>query len=182
MGYEIRISGEGGQGVILAGIILAEAAIEDGKNVIQSQAYGPESRGGVTKSEVIISEQEIDYPKATRLDLLLALSLEACGRHRQDLKEGGILMVEASRVPAVPEGGYLVHQLPFLATAQEAAGKALAANIVAIGAVAALSRVVSREALERAVLSRAPKGTEEENLKALAAGFELVGRGRGPLP
>jgi 2-oxoglutarate ferredoxin oxidoreductase subunit gamma len=182
MGYEIRISGEGGQGVILAGIILAEAAIEDGKNVVQSQAYGPESRGGVTKSEVIISGQEIDYPKATRLDLLLALSLEACGRHRQDLKEGGILVVEASRVPAVPEGGYLVHRLPFLATAQEAAGKALAANIVALGALVGLSGAVSREAIERAVAARAPEGTEEQNLKALAAGFELVGRGRGPLP
>ncbi len=174
MGYEIRISGEGGQGVILAGIILAEAAIEDGKNVAQAQAYGPESRGGATKSEVIISDQEIDYPKASSLDLLLALTQEACDKHRQDLKEGGMLVVEASRVATVPQGGYLVHRLPFLGTAQETAGKALFANIVALGAVVALSGVVSREAMERAVLTRAPKGTGEQNLRALAAGFELV--------
>jgi len=174
MAHEIRISGEGGQGIILAGIILAEAAIADGKNVAQTQAYGPESRGGATKSEVIISDQEIAYPKATRLDLLLALTQEACDKHRRDLKEGGMLVVEASRVVAVPERGCVVHRLPFVETARETVGRALAANIVALGAVVGLSGVVSREAIERAVAIRSPKRTGEQNLVALAAGFDLV--------
>lgn len=176
MRYEIRISGEGGQGVILAGIILAEAAIEDGKNVVQTQAYGPESRGGATKSEVIISDQEIDYPKATRLDLLLALTQEACNKH---IKDGGLLLVEASRVAAFPQSRCVVYRLPFLERARETAGKALFANIVALGAVVALSGIVSLEAMERAVLTRAPKGTGEQNLQALTAGFELVRIARG---
>lgn len=176
---EIRISGEGGQGVILAGIILAEAAIEDGKNVVQTQAYGPESRGGATKSEVIISDQEIDYPKATRLDLLLALTQEACNKHQDDLKEGGMLVVEAFRVAAFPQSRCVVYRLPFLEGARETAGKALFANIVALGAVVALSGIVSLEAMERAVLTRAPKGTGEQNLQALTAGFELVRIARG---
>ncbi|MBI4391777.1 MAG: 2-oxoacid:acceptor oxidoreductase family protein [candidate division NC10 bacterium] len=181
MGYEIRISGEGGQGVVLAGIILAEAAIADGKHVAQTQAYGPESRGGATKSEVIISDREIEYPKATRLDLLLTLTQEACDKHIEDLKDGGLLLVEASRVATVPERGHLVYRLPFVATARDTAGKALAANVVALGALVALSEVVSPEALERAILARAPKRTEEQNLRALAAGFELGGRVKGPL-
>lgn len=172
--YEIRLSGEGGQGIVLAGIILAEAAIEDGRNVVQTQAYGPESRGGATKSEVIISDEEIDYPKATKLDLLLALTQEACDKHRHDLKEGGILVAEASRVLTIPQGGWVGYRLPLLETARGKVGKGVAANIVALGVIAALSNPVSREALEKAVRRRAPKGTEAINLGALEAGYELA--------
>jgi 2-oxoglutarate ferredoxin oxidoreductase subunit gamma len=174
MRYEIRLSGEGGQGIILAGIILAESVIQDGRNVVQTQVYGPESRGGATKAEVIISDEEIDYPKAGRIDLLLALTQEACDKYWEDLKNTGTLIVDSGDVIAVPSGGFATYRLPILETAREKIGREVVANIVALGTVTALSGVVSREAIERAVLARVPKGTEERNLKALTAGFELA--------
>lgn len=176
MRYEIRLSGEGGQGVVLAGIILAESAIQDGRNVVQTQAYGPESRGGATKAEVIISDEEIDYPKATRIDLLLALTQEACDKYSGDLKKSGTLIVDSSEVAALPLGRFLIFRLPIFTTAREKVGRVVVANVVALGTVAVLSGIISREAIERAVLARAPKGTEEENLRALAAGFELAAK------
>src|SRR4030042_17730 len=94
--FEVRLSGEGGQGMILAGVILAEAAaIYDDKNAIQTQSYGPEARGGACKSEVIISDEEIDYPKATHIDLLLALTQESCDKYIRELKQGGLLVVDS---------------------------------------------------------------------------------------
>lgn len=173
--YELRLSGEGGQGLILAGIILAEAAIiYDGKNAIQSQSYGPEARGGFSKSEVIISDAEIDYPKATKLDFLLALTQESCDAYSKDLHEGGILLVDSAMVTRIPSGNFKTYTLPILETATERIGKAVVANIVALAATVALTGVVSTEALEKAVLGRVPRGTEEINRHALHAGFSLV--------
>ena len=91
---EIRLAGEGGQGMILAGIILAEAAaIYDNKNAVQTQSYGPEARGGASKSEVIISRGEIDYPEVINADVLVALSQEACDKYSSDLKKDGLLLL-----------------------------------------------------------------------------------------
>src|SRR5512138_314017 len=105
--YEIRFSGAGGQGLILAGVIMAEAAsIYDGKQAVQSQSYGPEARGGASKSEVIISEQAIDYPKATVVDALLALTQEAADKYSHDLKKGGMLLIDSDLVQKVPEGEF----------------------------------------------------------------------------
>ena len=99
---EIRLVGEGGQGVILAGIILAEAAaIYDGLQVVQSQSYGPEARGGASKSEVIISDQEIDFPEVIHADLVIALSQEACDKYGQSLKDDGLLIVDTTQVTRV---------------------------------------------------------------------------------
>lgn len=173
--YEIRLSGEGGQGLVLAGLILAEAAaIYDGKNATQTQAYGPESRGGASKSEVIISDEEIDYPKATRVDMLLALTQEACNKYWPDLKDSGVLIADSSRVLDLPKGDFQVYHLPIIETAKEKVGKAVVANIVSLGAINAISKVVSQGALEKAVLARVPKGTEELNRRALEAGLELA--------
>src|SRR3990172_8617479 len=94
--YEVRLSGSGGQGIILGGVILAEAAaIYEKKNAVQSQSYGPEARGGASKADVIISDEEIDYPKALKIDVLLALTQEACNKYIKDLKEGGVLIVDS---------------------------------------------------------------------------------------
>jgi len=173
--YEIRLSGEGGQGLILAGIILAEAAaIYDEKNAIQTQSYGPEARGGACKSEVIISEDEIDYPKATCIDLLLSLTQEACDKYAGELKKGGVLIVDALSVERVPEDDFRIFRLPILETARDKMGKLIVANIVALGVIVGLSKIVSREAIEKALLARVPKGTEQLNSRALAAGFELA--------
>ncbi len=173
---EIRLSGEGGQGIVLAGVILAEAAaIYEGKNATQTQVYGPESRGGASKAEVIISEEEIDYPKAMAVDLLLALTQAAADKYVHDLKPSGILVADSFRVPQLPAGQFVVRHLPIIETAKETVGKAMVANIVSLGVIVGLSKVVSRQAIERAVLARVPKGTEELNRRALAAGFALTG-------
>ncbi|MCL1926372.1 MAG: 2-oxoacid:acceptor oxidoreductase family protein [Syntrophorhabdaceae bacterium] len=175
--YEIRFSGSGGQGLILAGVIFAEAAaIYDGKNAAQSQSYGPEARGGASKSEVILSDDTIDFPKATSIDLMLALTQEACTKYCGDIKDGGTLLADEDFVRDIPNGNFKAIRLPIIRTASEDVGKAFVANIVAIGAIAALTGRVSREAIEKAVLSRVPKGTEDLNRKALAAGYELVER------
>jgi 2-oxoglutarate ferredoxin oxidoreductase subunit gamma len=175
--YEIRFSGSGGQGLILAGVIFAEAAaIYDGKNAVQSQSYGPEARGGASKSEVIISEKSIDFPKATSIDLMLALTQEACVKYYKDIKADGTLLVDEDFVTDVPKGSFRVIRLPIIRTAAEEIGKAFVANIVAIGTIAAITGQVTPEAVEKAVLSRVPKGTEDLNKKALAAGYELATR------
>jgi 2-oxoglutarate ferredoxin oxidoreductase subunit gamma len=175
--YEIRLSGSGGQGLILAGIILAEAAsIYDGKEAVQTQSYGPESRGGASKSEVVISDQEIDYPKVTSPDLLLAMTQEACDKYVGDLKEGGVALLDSFYVERTPEGVEGVHLLPLTTIAKDGIGKVIVANIVALGAIVALSKVVSKESAEKAILDRVPKGTEEMNLRAFNAGFEAVGK------
>jgi 2-oxoglutarate ferredoxin oxidoreductase subunit gamma len=166
--YEIRLAGSGGQGLILAGIILAEAAgIYDGKFVCQTQSYGPEARGGASKAEVVISDAEIDYPKAIRPDVLLAMNQKSLDVFLSDLKPGGLLLVDADLVSEFPASR--ARALPFTRIAREL-GRAMAANIVALGALAQLTGAVSLDSLEAAVLARVPKGTEDLNRQALAAG------------
>lgn len=172
--YEIRFSGSGGQGLILAGVIFAEAAtIYEKINAVQSQSYGPEARGGASKSEVIISDKPIDFPKAQEIDLQLSLTQESCDKYYKDLKPGGTLLVDEDFVKVVPKGAFKVVRLPIIRTASEEIGKAFVANIVALGAITALTGKVSIESVEKAVLSRVPKGTEDMNKKALMAGYEL---------
>jgi 2-oxoglutarate ferredoxin oxidoreductase subunit gamma len=171
--YEIRLSGEGGQGLVLAGKILAEAAaIYDDMNATQSQSYGPEARGGASRSEVIISDEDIDYPKATNIDLLLALTQEACTRYYHDLKNDGILLGDADAVKEFPTGDFKIYNVPIIEIARGKIGKVMVANIVALGIISALVNVVSEEAMESAILSRVPKGTEKLNLKAFKVGLE----------
>ncbi|MFP3870620.1 MAG: 2-oxoacid:acceptor oxidoreductase family protein [Syntrophobacteria bacterium] len=169
MRYEIRLSGSGGQGLILAGIILAEAAgIHQNKYVAQTQAYGPEARGGASKSEVIVSDEEIDYPKATRLDLLLAMNQKSCDSYYFDLKPDGLLVVDSTFVVQTPTTKAI--RIPFTEIARKQLGKEMVANIVALGAIATLTKVVSLKSLEAAVLARVPPKTEELNRKALQLG------------
>lgn len=173
--YEVRFSGSGGQGLILAGVIFAEAAtIYEGINAVQSQSYGPEARGGASKSEVIISDQKIDFPKAQHIDLQLSLTQESCTKYYKDLKPTGTLLVDEDFVREVPKGSFRVISLPIIRTASEEIGKAFVANIVALGAITAIIGKVSLESVEKAVLSRVPKGTEELNKKALLAGYNLA--------
>ncbi|TCO79792.1 2-oxoacid:acceptor oxidoreductase family protein [Marinisporobacter balticus] len=170
---ELRLTGSGGQGLILGGIILAEAAIMDGKNAIQSQSYGPEARGGASKAEVIISNEEIDFPKVQTADLLLSLTQVACDKYVDLIGQEGLLLVDSSvTVPENTNAGEVI-QIPILETASEVIGKPMVANIIAIGAINALLNIVSKESLEAAVLNRVPKGTEELNKSALAEGYKL---------
>lgn len=167
---EIRLAGEGGQGMILAGVILAEAAaIYDDKNVVQTQTYGPEARGGASKSEVIISQEEIDHPEVINADVLVAMSQEACDKYASNLKKDGLLIVDSEKVRRVPQTNAV--KLPITRLAMEATGKAITANVLSLGILVGLTNVVSRSAIEKAIMARAPKGTEELNQKALQRGF-----------
>lgn len=171
--YEIRLSGEGGQGLVLAGKILAEAAaIYDNLNATQSQSYGPEARGGASRSEVIISDEDIDYPKAVSIDLLLALTQESFDKYSQDMKKNGIVIVDENAVERIENNGFKVIRVPIVELAREKVGKTLVANIVALGIIAGISKVVSIESLRKAIEARVPKGTEELNLKAFQVGLE----------
>lgn len=168
---EIRLAGEGGQGMILAGVILAEAAaIYDGQNAVQTQSYGPEARGGASKAEVVISQEEIDYPEVIRADVLVALSQEACDRYASDLKKDGLLIVDKDMVGRIPQTNAV--RIQVTAIAEQVTGRAITANVVALGLLVGLTGVVSRAAIEKAVAARAPKGTESMNLAALNAGFD----------
>ncbi len=171
--YEVRLSGSGGQGLILAGVMLAEAVgVGDGKNAVQTQSYGPEARGGASRSDVVISEGEIYYPKTMKLDLLLALTQEACDKYFADLKENGMLVVDSVMVTQVPTKKF--YGFPFMRLAKEEIGHVMVANVIALGAIAELSGIVTHESLRKVVLGRAPRGTEEKNQKALELGLSIA--------
>jgi len=173
--YEIRLAGTGGQGMVLAGVILAEAAVVyDGKNAVQTQSYGPEARGGSSKSEVIISQGEIDYPLVISADLLVCMSQEASDKYYYDLKSDGILILDSEHVERSPTSRAI--SVPLTRIAIELTGRDITASMVALGLVRGLSKVVSVEAMEKAIRGRVPKGTEEMNLKAFHAGLEEAAR------
>lgn len=173
--YEIRLAGSGGQGLVLGGLILAEAAaVHEGKNATQSQSYGPESRGGASKSEVIISEKEIDYPKATHIDVLLLMTEAAAEKYLKDTPETALVVADADLVPMPIPDKFKSVKAPITRLAKEEVGKEFVANIVALGLLQELTGVVRVESLEKAVLGRVPKGTEELNLKALRVGREAA--------
>lgn len=168
--FEIHLAGEGGQGLILAGLILAEAAtIYDGKNAVQTQSCGPEARGGTSRSEVVISNGDVDFPAVISADFLLAMSQEACDKYFRETKTDGTLLVDSARVTRVPTTRAL--RVPITEIAEQITGRRITANIVALGLIVGLTNVISRDALRQSVIARTPHGTEEINVKALEAGL-----------
>jgi len=178
--YEIRLSGSGGQGLVLAGIILAEAAgIYQGKNVVQTVSYGPAARGGTSRADVVVSDQEIDYPKAMGVDILLAMTQMASDESISDLKPSGVLVVDSQLVSQVTYPRLV--KIPFTQIAREKCGREQMANIVALGALSKLipaisggAGVVTQESMEAAVMARIPKGTEKQNRLAFEAGIKAA--------
>lgn len=171
---KLRLSGAGGQGLILAGIILAEAALLDGKNVVQTQSYGPEARGGASKSEVIISEKEINYPNVDECDIMLALTQKGCDKYVDSLKSGGILVLDSS-VKNLPSSKDIeIVRIPIVDTATDKIKKTMVANIIALGSIYELTKIVSKESLINAVVDRVPRGTKQLNQMALEEGFNLI--------
>ncbi len=174
MVYQVRLVGEGGQGLILGGVILAEAAgIYEGKNVIQSQIYGAAARGEISKSEVIISDKTIYYPKVRHADTFLALTQDAYDTYKDSVKEDGIIIIDSFYVKDYNPGWRKTYPLPLSETAIDVVGKEIATNIVSLAAIDAITNVVKKDSLKKAVLSRVPKGTEDANLKAFEAGYKL---------
>jgi 2-oxoglutarate ferredoxin oxidoreductase subunit gamma len=171
--YEIRLSGSGGQGLLLAGVILAEAiGTVDGKNVVQTQSYGPEARGGASRADVVVSNDSIYYPKTMKLDLLLALTQEACDKYFRDMKETGTLIIDSHLVTQPPTPVHF--GFPFVQLARHEIGVAMVANVISLGAICEITGIVSKNALIEVVKRRAPRGTEEKNMKALELGFKIA--------
>ncbi len=170
----IRLTGTGGQGLILAGIILAEAALLEGKNAVQSQSYGPEARGGASKAEVIIAGGPIHYPKIMESDYLLSMSEKAYDKYKGGMGENSVLIVDSTFVEAGenPKAGK-IYSIPITQIAIDKTGREMTANIVALGIFSGLG-LVDQDALKTAVLHRIPKGTEELNMKALEAGMNAI--------
>jgi 2-oxoglutarate ferredoxin oxidoreductase subunit gamma len=176
---EVRLAGMGGQGMILAGIILADAAIRDEKHAVQTQTYGPEARGGASSSEVIIADHAIDYPEIVAADVLLCMSQQACDKYYPSLKRNGLLVVDTTHVRRTPTTRAIRADLT--AWAVEATEREITASVVALSFLVGLTDVVSRRALEEAVLARAPRGTGEPNMRALDRGFAEAERFREQL-
>jgi len=171
----VRIAGAGGQGVILAGVLLAEAGTLEGWNVVHTQSYGPEARLGAAKSDVLLSREEIAYPEVTEPDWLVCLSRDAYARYARSLRPRGLRLVDEEAVPRGEEPPPRTLVLPFLRRAREL-DAAYAANVVALAALVALSRVVTPESLRRAVRARVKPRLLDANERALDAGWELVVR------
>ncbi|MEO0093681.1 MAG: 2-oxoacid:acceptor oxidoreductase family protein [candidate division WOR-3 bacterium] len=172
MRYEVRLSGTGGQGSILAAIVLAQACgVYEGKNVVQTQSYGPEARGGASRADVIIADEEILYPKARKLDLLACLSQLACDCYSSDLKENGIQIVDSFYVHRCYRDK--IFSLPLAQAARENFGRELFANIILLGSIVSISGIVRLESLKQAVKDRVPAYTLDLNLKALELGCKI---------
>ena len=181
MRTEIRICGFGGQGIILAGIILGKSAsLFDNKEAVQTQSYGPEARGGASKCEVVISDDTVDYPKVESPDILVAMSNEALIKYIVDLKDNGILIVDPDTTDVEDVKDYIeehninVYEAPATKTATDEIGLKIVANIVMVGAITKITGVISKQAAIDAIEDSVPKGTEKKNVSAFEAGYALV--------
>jgi len=167
----IRLSGSGGQGLLLAGLMLAEAGgIYDKKYVSQTQSYGPEARGGASHSDIIISTKPIIFPKPDKIDILLALNQQSVDKFYTTLIDSGIFLIDSSLVESLPT--LQAYKIPFTSLAYKKFNTRIVTNVVALGALNELAELVSREALRRAVSERVPHAHLKTNLKALELGFE----------
>jgi 2-oxoglutarate ferredoxin oxidoreductase subunit beta len=177
---EIRLAGAGGQGIILAAIVLAEAAgLYEGKKVVQTQSYGVEARGGASRADVIISEEDIVFPEVTNPDILLAMNKESMDKFIGSLNEQGILIYNSSYVKEIPPLGKVeTCGIPLTGIARDVGGE-IVSNMVALGSLLGLSNLLSKSSLKEAIVKRSPPGTAKLNVKAFELGFkagkELLG-------
>ena len=173
MRIEIRFAGFGGQGIIKSGIIVAAAAcIHSGKKAVQTQSYGPESRGGACKSEVVISEEEIDFPKVVEPDILVVMSQHAYNEYAENVKSGGTIILDSDMIPHEKDlGNVKVFRIPATKIAEEL-GRKIVANIVMLGAFVAITNALDEDAVKESIKANIPKGTEELNLTAFEKGYE----------
>jgi 2-oxoglutarate ferredoxin oxidoreductase subunit gamma len=171
---EIRIAGFGGQGVILSGYIFGKAAsIFDTKYATLIQSFGPEARGSACSAQVVVSDEPIDYPYIRRPDIIVSLSQEAYTKYGQDLKKGGILITEEDMV-TVPDAVQeeVVHFTVPATRIADKLGRRIVMNMVVVGCFAAVTGLLNKDAVRKAVEDSIPKGTEELNLEAFEQGYE----------
>ncbi len=170
---ELRFGGSGGQGVVLAAQILGKAAILEGRNALQTQAYGAEARGSLTKSEVIISDDKILFPAARSIDVLVAMSQEAADRLAADVKSTGTLIVDSTNIPNLPKTEAKTITVPLTETAKRVSGGALVANMIMLGALVHLTGVVGADSTEEAIRVSVSGKSSEANIAAFRAGLSL---------
>ncbi len=167
----LRFAGFGGQGVVKAGEILGLAACAEGRRALQNQSYGSSARGGLCTADVTLGPDEIFEIEPDAFDVLVLLSQDSCGAFLHQLRAGGVLIYDRDLVK-LPEGnGLRAHGIPATKIAAEELGRKVVTNMVVLGFCAAITEVLPRAALERAIVANVPKGTEELNLRAFAAGF-----------
>jgi len=181
-GVEVRLCGFGGQGIILAGRIAgAGAALYDGREVTLTRSYGPESRGGACSAALIISDAPILYPHVSRPGVMVAMSQEAYTTYREQLAGDGVLLIDADLVEPDPGADQRAIPIPATRIAEHELGRRIVANIVMLGALTALTEVVSEDAMRKAILDSVPEGTEELNVRAFEMGYayarEMLGEG-----
>ncbi len=173
--YEVRIGGFGGQGVVTMAVVMGEtASLIDGKYVVQTQSYGPEARGGSSKSEVVMDdEEEIDYPKVQRPDVFIAMSRAAYLSYKDGLKENGTLIVDEDLVEIegdLPKG-VKIYKIPATRIAEKDVGVKQASNVVMLGAFAVITKAISLDGLRKRVEDRWPRFVKT-NLQALELGIK----------
>lgn len=173
---EIRVSGFGGQGIILSGYIIGKAAaIYDKKNATMTQAYGPESRGGACAAQVVISEEEIDDPEVGSPEVLVAMSQEAYTTFASKVSDECTILIDEDLVDpaAIGKAHPLTFSIPAVRLAEEM-GKKVVANIIMLGFFAGRTGVVSRDAMEEAIVSSVPPRFAELNRRAFQRGYEIA--------
>jgi len=168
---EIRLSGSGGQGLILAGIILADAANLENKYVVQTQSYGPEARGGASRAEVIISNMPIHFLMVEEADIFLALTSEAYAKFKYNVKPGGMIILDEEINPKMFVTS--VNPFPIIKTAREELGREIVANIVSLGVLTALSGILKPASLEEVLKIRVPPHTVDLNRRAFQRGWDM---------
>jgi 2-oxoglutarate ferredoxin oxidoreductase subunit gamma len=172
---DLTIAGVGGQGSILAGVILGSAAVTyDGKYATQTQAYSSELRGGFAAAWVIVSDAPIEFPRVTHPDVLVAQAQDSINRFAEVVKPDGILIVDRDMVQEIPQNIKQKYTIPATSIARNQIKAAVTANMVMLGGLCKVTQVVSRTALEQAIKKAVPRGKEEINLEAFCLGFEQV--------
>lgn len=170
--FEVRFSGSGGQGLILSAKFLSAALVAEGYSVAQSQSYEPVSRGGLSRSDLVVSKGQAAFPLSRGLDFLLILDGAAAQSSNRVISAKTLVMVDRERVPEPPKGEFTLLQMPFVETARKLGNKRVA-NIVALSALVARTGVCKRETLEQIVRSKTPPKFASLNLEAFEAGCEL---------
>jgi 2-oxoglutarate ferredoxin oxidoreductase subunit gamma len=170
---EIRVSGFGGQGVILLGYLIGKAAaLHAGKNATLNQSFGPEARGSACSAQVIVDDDKILYPYLTQPDILICMSQEAYTKFEPELKSDGLLLIDEDLVKEPKHRGKIkMYKVPATRLAEEL-GRKIVLNIVMLGFFTAITKIVDHDAVRKTVEESVPKGTEELNLKAFDSGYE----------
>jgi 2-oxoglutarate ferredoxin oxidoreductase subunit gamma len=167
------MGGSGGQGVVLAAQILGKAAVLDGKNAVQTQAYGAEARGSIATSEVIISDSRIGFPAVRRPDVLVAMNQEVLDKLLIDLKENGTLIIDSSNVAKIPESKAKVYKFQISETAKKTFGETIYANMIMLGVFIKTTQLVTVQSMEKAIRENVSAKTVETNIDAFRKGLQL---------